>query len=516
MLRNAYFEALNHIQTSRVLVQEHLENSESALKELEKKAQDSSLQIMLFGAYNAGKSTLINALLGEERAIINDVPTTYRVDHYDWNGIHLLDTPGVNAPIEHEEASEEQLKRSGLILFVIRDGDMDAINLYERMFDLIRRGKKVFVALNNQLTSVEEKQFAIDHVQKILIELGSQRGVSDDDLREIIVLPINAKTACKGRLEGKEKLIEHSGFIALEAELLRWLEQQDDEQKKFLNFQSVVDELWYQPALASMSNNNQGETENQLREIRQKKDLLEIQRSNGLLKLRQLVNQEVESAKSTIANDLASSDDNESFQVALQKIYGLLSQRISAEFSDLLEKNFDHKIDGVSHGFEFSKEKDSKSAAMDAVVSNIGPRLRKFLTNPDSIKQALQYGVKKIDFLKNTLKGTNLTKFAGRAAGAFQVVLAAYDAHAAEQEEKKLNEQERMVKIQLMQAIDDIGSQLNQALYHGFSALLNQFYSPQINELQQAEQALQDAHQVFEAGYAELSRNRDEFLAVQW
>lgn len=515
MLRNAYLEALKHIQASRVLVQEHLENSESALKELEKKAQDSSLQIMLFGAYNAGKSTLINALLGEDRAIINDVPTTYRVDHYDWNGMHLLDTPGVNAPIEHEEASEEQLKRSGLILFVIRDGDMDAINLYERMFDLIKRGKKIFVALNNQLTSVEEKQFAVDHVQKILIELGSKRGVSDDDLREVIVLPINAKTACKGRLEGKEKLIEHSGFALLESELLRWLEQQDDEQKKFRNFQAIVDETWYQPALASMSNNNQGETENQLREIRQKKDLLEIQRSNGLLKLRGLINAEVGIQKSKIASDLMSSNSNEDFQDALNKLYETISQRVSSEFSGLLEKNEAMGLDSVSHGFDFSKAKGATSTVMEKLMTNMGPRIRKFLTDPHSLKEVLQY-IKKVGFLRSALRGSNLTQLASRASGVFQVVLAAYDAHAADQEEQRLNDEERMAKIQLMQAVDDIANQLNQALYHGFSALLNQFYSPQINELQQAEQALQDAHQVFEAGYAELSRNRDEFLAVQW
>ena len=48
---------------------------------------------MLFGAYNAGKSTLINALLGEERAVVGDIPTTDAVHRYDWDGHIMLDTP---------------------------------------------------------------------------------------------------------------------------------------------------------------------------------------------------------------------------------------------------------------------------------------------------------------------------------------------------------------------------------------------------------------------------------------
>ena len=46
------------------------------LDDLRQRVEDDRIRIMLFGAYNAGKSTLLNALLGKESARIGDVPTT--------------------------------------------------------------------------------------------------------------------------------------------------------------------------------------------------------------------------------------------------------------------------------------------------------------------------------------------------------------------------------------------------------------------------------------------------------
>ena len=48
-------------------------------------------RIMLYGVYNAGKSTLLNALLGREEASVADKPETYKLTAYSWNGYELLD-----------------------------------------------------------------------------------------------------------------------------------------------------------------------------------------------------------------------------------------------------------------------------------------------------------------------------------------------------------------------------------------------------------------------------------------
>ncbi|WP_172452641.1 GTPase [Chromatium okenii] len=44
--------------------------------DVQKKAIDATPVVMVFGVYNAGKSTLLNAMLGEERASMADKPET--------------------------------------------------------------------------------------------------------------------------------------------------------------------------------------------------------------------------------------------------------------------------------------------------------------------------------------------------------------------------------------------------------------------------------------------------------
>ena len=66
-----------------------------ALQFSEKKSKPDA-SIMVYGVYNAGKSTLINALIGQNIAPAGDIPLTDRVDEYRWGQYAILDTPGVD------------------------------------------------------------------------------------------------------------------------------------------------------------------------------------------------------------------------------------------------------------------------------------------------------------------------------------------------------------------------------------------------------------------------------------
>lgn len=87
------------------------------------------LSICLVGSPNVGKSSLMNALLDKERAIVSHIPGTTRdivEDHLRLNGLHikLMDTAGIREAddlVEREgiRRSQEAMKQADLVLLVL-------------------------------------------------------------------------------------------------------------------------------------------------------------------------------------------------------------------------------------------------------------------------------------------------------------------------------------------------------------------------------------------------------------
>jgi tRNA modification GTPase len=94
------------------------------------------IQIALIGVPNVGKSSLLNRLAGQERAIVSDIPGTTRdlvqVDLVlDGLPIRIVDTAGLREssdPIEQEgvRRAREQAARSDLVLVLEEDGGAGA------------------------------------------------------------------------------------------------------------------------------------------------------------------------------------------------------------------------------------------------------------------------------------------------------------------------------------------------------------------------------------------------------
>lgn len=94
-------------------------------------AMKEGVPVAIVGAPNAGKSSLLNALLGEERAIVSDIPGTTRdvieeVLNIEGIRFRLMDTAGIRATTEAIEAmgiarSQEKIGRARLVL-AISDG----------------------------------------------------------------------------------------------------------------------------------------------------------------------------------------------------------------------------------------------------------------------------------------------------------------------------------------------------------------------------------------------------------
>lgn len=61
---------------------------------------------MVYGIYKAGKSTLINAITGKAVAEVRDCHVTWKIDEYDNGDYILVNSPGINTPIEHQQITK--------------------------------------------------------------------------------------------------------------------------------------------------------------------------------------------------------------------------------------------------------------------------------------------------------------------------------------------------------------------------------------------------------------------------
>lgn len=185
--------------------------------------------IMVFGLYNAGKSTLLNALMGRTEATMADRPETATVTAYPWGDYSLLDTPGIDAPIEHETVAQEQLKNSEVVLFVVAaGGSTDEANTWQRLVEIVAGERQVMLIVNNKagIKLQSEVEGINNSLRRHLQAAASERGV-ENILERVPVHWVNAKSALRGRLEDKPALVLASGLPELEEALSRFLRESD-------------------------------------------------------------------------------------------------------------------------------------------------------------------------------------------------------------------------------------------------------------------------------------------------
>jgi GTP-binding protein EngB required for normal cell division len=195
-------------------------------------------KIMVYGIYNSGKSTLINALLKEEKAEMADKPQTDCITEYDHGDYILVDSPGVDAPIQHEQITDSFINKCHIILFVISSkGGFESETNYRKMVELIKKDIPFIIVLNDRgyaadarLSKEERERKKTQHNQELndiqhkIIE--NLRKVSGDnniaDQYETIVL--NAKKALTGLQKNNHLLYENSRVDFLNQRIVQMIQ----------------------------------------------------------------------------------------------------------------------------------------------------------------------------------------------------------------------------------------------------------------------------------------------------
>lgn len=430
--------------------------------EYEGRRSESLLQVMIFGSYNAGKSSLINVLLSQEVAEVGDIPKTTKPARYEWNNCCLLDTPGVNAPIEHEQVTTSEIDRSELILFVIREGDQDVKDIYERMFDLLERDKEIFIVFNHQLQA-DELSEALQRLNSIIADYAQTRGTDLSRVAEIPVVPVNVKTAWTAKLKESERLAEHSGIHDFEDVFMGWLRRFDNERGYLDRLKKHVSQCIGSPLTARIelelgSPDNQ-ELEN-LKYEREKTirqfDLLDAQVANH-------VRGEAVGLKSRIAGAMGNASSKFDLDAEMQS----LGDELVQSTADFLKERTDVIIEelgaiSASVDFDVPNDKNATSrmseAAQRAVLNGV-----KNLDQEAIKKGLLALRKLKLPGVKGRWEKT-LGKWAQKAGWFITAGVSIYEVWSASSEQDKLNSAERKQRLQVQQAVEEAATLLISAV----------------------------------------------------
>lgn len=516
------FNQVRHLlEQARPALKNYVADTELAdlEQEIAQRTQDQQPVVMVYGVYNAGKSTLINALVGAEVAEVGDIPKTDRVDAYSFGDVTILDTPGIDAPIEHENITREQLAKSDAVVFVLcSDGVMEEQQTYEEIAKILRAGKPMLVVINNKSGYEPQSADYIALVERFRHNL-KQYFADDSQIQEQLLqmedFLVNARTALKGKLEDKPVLVERSQLNVLEQAIARLFAKTNSAQ--------IAKTLVVQLQSLLQKAMQQAEQGKQSHELMQLQELLS-QSQAGQQRVKERTLAFAANGKAAMKSELIEllhNGQSEQAQAALaqwqQQLMGQFETQLQRELQLLdveaeqvaqlfIQQTDDLQVEQVSgdnspSGFTHL----FKALTQSGLRLNVTEELAK-----EGIVAALKQGK---NWLPAVFKGVGpvtmgkwATKTAPLIGPAIDMVMAVYDYYKANEVEQRQvrQEQQRHEKINLKVngLVDNIYEQLSQAL----EDTLQDVFAPLIKQLQQTLAGLSQQTDGVEADLAELKR----------
>jgi len=169
------------------------------------------INTVIAGRPNAGKSTLLNALLNEERAIVSDIAGTTRdtiEEILNINGVNfrLTDTAGIREATDTIEAigvqkAYEKINQSAILIYVFDAMEISLADLNADLESLQRPGFPMLV-VTNKIDLLTPLQVAELPQTESMMHVSAKEKQHIDELKHKIY-----HTAIKGQLSGDETLV---------------------------------------------------------------------------------------------------------------------------------------------------------------------------------------------------------------------------------------------------------------------------------------------------------------------
>lgn len=169
------------------------------------------LDTVIVGKPNVGKSSLLNALLMEKRAIVTDIPGTTRdvIEEYiniEGVPVKIIDTAGIRETEDvvekiGVEKSKEKIANADLVILML-DSSSELDNEDLEIIDFIQDRKYILLLNKSDLTVRINKESLNKLNSNYIIEISAKTGEGLDNLKAII-----KELFFKGEVTSKETLI---------------------------------------------------------------------------------------------------------------------------------------------------------------------------------------------------------------------------------------------------------------------------------------------------------------------
>jgi tRNA modification GTPase len=179
------------------------------------------IPVAIVGEPNVGKSTLLNALLNEERAIVSDIAGTTRdtiEDELVINGIgfRFIDTAGIRETKDVVESigiqkTFEKIEQAQVVLFILdgrwmmEAGSLEAVKIeFEKIKNKFPLKPIVVIANKADLLSEDQKNNIQAAIENILF-LSAKQKVGIDELKNTLLSFVNT-----GALRNNETIVTNT------------------------------------------------------------------------------------------------------------------------------------------------------------------------------------------------------------------------------------------------------------------------------------------------------------------
>lgn len=155
--------------------------------------------VVIAGKPNVGKSTLLNALLNEERAIVSDIAGTTRdtiEDEINIKGVtfRFIDTAGIRETVDIIEAKGvertlEKMKQARLIMYLF-DPIQDDIKAIQTQIEEVKALAIPFVTIINKADLITEEE-RVDYAALVPLYISAKQQIGIEELKDELLQRVN-------------------------------------------------------------------------------------------------------------------------------------------------------------------------------------------------------------------------------------------------------------------------------------------------------------------------------------